>query len=133
MPRKPFEVLNPDSLTANLRKLDAAVSESTLRRAAVAGARVFLDEMRLRVPVKTGAGRDALLIAYDAEVSLPGKIASYIVTWSKKAYYLRYVEFGRSGMAADPFMRPSYEAKKTAAAQAVQQVVEESIRTANVE
>lgn len=132
MAKKPFEVANPEALTAQLRALSLAVSESTLRQAAVAGARVLLDEMKLRIPVRTGKGKDSLLIAYDKDVSVEGKIASYIVTWSKEAFYLYFVEFGRSGVAADPFMRPAFEAKKTAAAEAVRQVVDEKVRAANV-
>jgi HK97 gp10 family phage protein len=129
--KKPFEVANPGALTAQLRALDEAMGESTLRQAAVAGARVILDEMELRIPVDTGKGKKSLLIAYDKEVSVTGKIASYIVTWSKEAYYLRFVEFGRSKMAAQPFMRPAFEAKKTAAAEAVRQVIDEKLKAAN--
>lgn len=131
MARKPFEVANPDALTAQLRGLEQAMSESTLRQAAVAGARIILDEMELRIPVRTGKGKSSLLIAYDKEVSVTGQIASYIVTWSKEAYYLRFVEFGRSKMAAKPFMRPAFEAKKNAAADAVRQVIDEKLKAAN--
>lgn len=132
MARKPFEVANPDALTAQLRALDNAMGESTLRQAAVAGARVILKEMELRIPVDTGKGKESLLIAYDKEVSVTGKIASYIVTWGKDAFYLRFVEYGRSDLAADPFMRPAFEAKKTAAAEAVRQVIDEKLKAANV-
>lgn len=131
MAKTAMQMVNPDSLTAGLRDLGLAVSESTLRQAAVAGARVFLDEEKLRVPVDTGEGRDNLIIAYDAEVSLPGVIASYIVTWTKDAYYLRFVEYGTSKMAAKPFKRPAYEAKKTAAAQAVDDVLNKAIKGAS--
>lgn len=131
MAKKPFEVANPEALTAQLRALDNAMGESTLRQAAVAGARILLEEMELRVPVKSGKGKRSLLIAYDKEVSVTGKIASYIVTWSKEAFYLRFVEFGTSHSAADPFMRPAFEAKKTAAAEAVRQVIDEKLKAAN--
>jgi HK97 gp10 family phage protein len=131
MAKKPFEVANPQALTAQLRGLSLAMGESTLRQAAVAGARVILDEMELRVPVATGKAKKSLLIAYDKEVSVEGKVASYIVTWSKAAFYLRFVEYGTSRSAAKPFMRPSFEAKKTAAAEAVRQVIDEKLKAAN--
>ncbi|WP_246287574.1 HK97-gp10 family putative phage morphogenesis protein [Paraburkholderia sediminicola] len=131
MARKPFEVANPDALTAQLRALDDAMGESTLRQAAVAGARIILDEMELRIPVASGKGKTSLLIAYDKEVSVTGKIASYIVTWSKEAFYLRFVEYGTSHSAANPFMRPAFEAKKNAAAEAVRQVIDEKLKAAN--
>ncbi|MCR1769060.1 MULTISPECIES: HK97-gp10 family putative phage morphogenesis protein [Burkholderia] len=114
---------NPDTLTAGIRALSAAMTEETLRRAALAGARVFLAEEKLRVPVLSGKGRDNLIIAYDKEVSTAGVIASYIVTWSKEAFYLRFIEYGSSHAAAKPFKRPAFEAKKNAAAQAVDDVL----------
>lgn len=127
---KSFVVENPQALSDALRRLDDVASESTLRQAAVAGARVFLDEVKLRVPVRSGLGEESLLIAYDREVSVEARIASYIVTWSKKAFYLRFVEYGTSKMAAKPFLRPSYEAKKSEAARAVAAVFEEKISEA---
>ncbi|CAB3688583.1 hypothetical protein LMG24238_02993 [Paraburkholderia sediminicola] len=97
----------------------------------MAGARIILDEMELRIPVASGKGKTSLLIAYDKEVSVTGKIASYIVTWSKEAFYLRFVEYGTSHSAANPFMRPAFEAKKNAAAEAVRQVIDEKLKAAN--
>lgn len=128
MAKKAFEMANPEALTAQLNALDNAVSESTLRKGALAGARIFLAEEKLRIPRRTGKGADALIIAYDEEASVAGKIASYIVTWTKEAYYLRFVEYGRSRMAAEPFKRPAFEAKKTAAAQAVADAIDTNIK-----
>ncbi|WP_438396486.1 HK97-gp10 family putative phage morphogenesis protein [Caballeronia sp. DA-9] len=131
MAKKSMVMQNPEALTAGLRDLALAVSESTLRQAAVAGARVFLEEERIRIPVRTGKGRDSLVVAYDADVSLEGVIASYIVTWTKDAYYLRFVEFGTSKMAAKPFKRPAFEAKKSASAAAVDEVLNTAINGAS--
>ena len=114
-----FSVQNPSALTDVLDRAAIATSESTLRQAAVAGARVFLDEMKLRAPKKTGNLLDNLIISYDADGSVPGKLATYIVTFSRKAWYARLLEFGTSRMAARPFIRPSFEAKKQEAAQVV--------------
>jgi HK97 gp10 family phage protein len=140
MARKSFTIENPGGLTDKLRALDDIASESVLRQAAVAGARVILDEVKLRAPVgnQTWEGakqerypgylRDHMLIAYDKEQSLEGRIASYIVTWSKEAFYGRFVEYGTSRMAAQPFLRPGYEAKRTAAAQAVDGVIQTKVK-----
>jgi HK97 gp10 family phage protein len=125
---KAFEMANPGALTAQLDALDAAVSESTLRKAALVGANIFLAEEKIRIPRDTGEGAKSLVISYDEEKSVTGKIASYVVTWLKSAYYLRYVEYGRSGMAAKPFKRPAYEAKKKAAAQAVADAIDSEIK-----
>ncbi|MDR3386814.1 MAG: HK97 gp10 family phage protein [Rudaea sp.] len=136
---KSFVIENPEALTDALRALDNVTSESVLRQAAVAGARVYFDEMKVRVPVGIrtyerkgteiypGFLRDNILIAYDKEQSVEGRIASYIVTWSKQAFYGRFVEAGTSKMAANPFLRPSYEAKKTAAADAVDAVFQQKV------
>jgi HK97 gp10 family phage protein len=136
MARSTFTVENPEALTDGLRALDNIGSESVLRQAAVAGARVIFDEVKLRAPVgdtpyerkgtphAPGTLRDSLLIAYDKEVSVPGKLASYIVTWSKEAFYGRFIEFGTSKMSARPFLRPAYEAKRRDAASAVDAVIQ---------
>jgi len=125
---KTFQVSNPGALTEQIDALDATVSESTLRKAALAGANIFLAEEKIRVPRDTGAGERALVIAYDAEKSVPGKLASYIVTWLKDAYYLKFVEYGTSHSAARPFKRPAYEAKKQAAAKAVSDSIDSQIK-----
>lgn len=137
---KSFEVINPEGLTNALRGLDDIASESVLRQAAVAGARVIFDEVKRRVPVSArvyegkapahppGFLRDHILIAYDKDESVEGRLASYIVTWGRDAFYGRFVEFGRHGMAAQPFLRPAYEAQKTAAAEAVDEVIQKKVK-----
>lgn len=124
---KPFNIENPQALTDALNGLDVIASEPVLRQAAVAGARVIFDEVKIRVPVRSGVGYEAIVIAYDKDVSVPGRVASYLVTWVKKAWYLRLVEYGTSKMAAKPFLRPSYEAKKQDAADAVMQVIDKKV------
>jgi HK97 gp10 family phage protein len=131
MARSAFVIDNPQALTDSLRALESIASESVLRQAAVAGARVIFDEVKLRAPVGVatyerkgtthvpGTLKNSILIAYDKEVSVEGKLASYIVTWSKEAFYGRFVEFGTSKMSAQSFLRPGYEARKEDAAAAV--------------
>lgn len=159
-----YRVENLESLTGMLRTLDEAVSESTLRQAAVAGARIIHDEIKRRAPVGELEGtrrgqahwqgflRDHMLIAYDQEESVPGKLASYLITWSKEAFYGRFVElgkrnavkltertlaraireieFGSSRTPAQPFIRPAFEATKTAAARRIAEVVEKKLKEA---
>lgn len=136
MARNTVEVINGEALKGALLAAETVVSESALRQAAVAGARVFHAEVQLRAPVdngiyegKQGAHppgflRSKIIIAYDDEVSVPGRIASYLVTWSKEAFYGRFLEYGTSKMAARPFLRPAFEAKKQAAAAAVDEVIQ---------
>lgn len=137
---KPFTVENPQAMTDIFRGLDNVASESVLRQAAIAGARVIFNEVKMRAPVgdatyerkgsphAPGTLKNSIIIAYDKEVSLEGKIASYIVTWSKVGFYGRFIEFGTSKMAASPFLRPSYEAKKQDASDAVADVIQTKAR-----
>lgn len=134
--RKNFEVVNGDALRNVLRAAEEVASESVLRQAAVAGARVIHREVKLRAPVDKGIYegkqgkhppgflRDHIIIAFDDEQSVPGKLASYLVTWGKEAFYGRFLEHGTSKMAADPFLRPGFDAKKKAAAAAVAEVIQ---------
>lgn len=134
--RNNFEVENPQALRDTLLAAETVVSESVLRQAAVAGIRVIHAEVKLRAPVDKGIYegklgkhppgflREHIIIAYDDEASVPGRIASYLVTWSKEAFYGRFLEFGTSKMPAQAFLRPGYEAKKRAAAAAVDEVIQ---------
>jgi len=136
MARSTFVVENSQALTDSLRALDNIASESVLRQAAVAGARVIFDEVKLRAPVgdavyerkgsthAPGTLKNSIIVAYDKERSVDGKLASYLVTWSKDAFYGRFLEYGTSKMSARPFLRPAYEAKKQAAADAVNEVIQ---------
>jgi len=139
---KAFEVENPAALTAAIRALEDVASESALRRAAVAGARVILQDARMRVPVGEQAWerdghkhypgflRDNLLIAYDRENSVQARLATYLVTWSKDAFYGRFVEHGTSQAEARPFLRPAYDAVASIAAAAVRNTIEDRLREA---
>jgi len=134
---KAVTIENPQALTDALNALESVASESVLRRAAVAGARVILDEVKLRAPVAVfewpgskhppGFLRDSMLISYDQEVSVPGKLATYLVTWSKDAFYGRFVEFGTSKMAAQSFLRPGYMAKRDEAGRAVSESIQQQV------
>lgn len=161
---KLYRIDNLDALTGTLATLDQAMSESTLRQAAVAGARVIHDEVKRRAPVgerlthrggqphAPGFLRDHMLIAYDREESVPGKLASYLITWSKEAFYGRFVElgktntvaltkrtlaraildieFGSSRTPANPFMRPAFEATKSEAVEKMAEMIEQKLKEA---
>lgn len=132
---------NPTALTEYLDRLETVASESVLRQAAIAGARVIHAEVQLRAPVGTayerkgqqhapGTLKRSILIAYDQEESVTGRIAVYLVTWSKEAFYGRFVEYGTSHAAAEPFLRPGYDAKKSAAVEAASEVIQQKAEEA---
>lgn len=140
MPKRFVEVENPQALIDSFDAFSDDAMESILRQAAIAGAREFFFETKLRAPVDKGIYegkqgkhppgflRDHIIIAYDDEVSVPGRIASYLVTWSKEAFYGYFLEFGTSNMAAQPFLRPAFEAKKRASVRAAEAVFEAKVK-----
>ncbi|MFL9976065.1 HK97-gp10 family putative phage morphogenesis protein [Paraburkholderia graminis] len=122
-------VQNPDALTAALDNAERAAAESTLRKAAAAGATVFYREIKVRAMpyYRTGTLERSIIVTYVAEDSVEGNIATYMVTFKSAAWYARLLEYGTSKMAARPFIRPSYEAKKQDAGKAVINKIQESV------
>ncbi len=127
-------------------KLDniAKAAEQGVRPAAQAGAQVFYEEVKQRVPVSAkahstkgkkqtftpGTLRKAIYQAFADKESGDGK-ASYRISWNKShAFYGRFVEFGTSRMAAKPFLRPAYDAARAKALQAVQERMAAEVRKA---
>ena len=115
-------------------KLDALKGklEAAARPAAQAGAQVFYDEVRMRVPVGSeshgykgnpniyapGNLKAAIYQVYSKGNSVDGK-QTYQVSYNrKKAFYGRFVEFGTVNLPAKPFIRPSYDGRKPDALQA---------------
>lgn len=119
-------------IAAKLDNLTKAAEEAA-RPAAQAGAEVFYQEVKQRVPVSAkphksgkktyspGTLRKAIYQAFADKESGDGK-AMYRVSWNKThAFYGRFVEFGTSKMAAKPFLRPAYDAARAKAVKAVQE------------
>ncbi|MFP3798708.1 HK97-gp10 family putative phage morphogenesis protein [Paraburkholderia bannensis] len=141
---KLIEVSNPDGFSDMLRKMEGALGESAIRKAGAAAATVVLKEAQRRVPIGPGAhhqgseqfpvghGRDSLLVTFLPEKSVNGRQATYAVTWSASAYYLRFVEYGTSKMAAQPFFRPSIDATRLAQYYAVAQELDKAIAEAKI-
>ncbi|WP_254228342.1 HK97-gp10 family putative phage morphogenesis protein [Burkholderia gladioli] len=141
---KLVEVSNPDGFPELLRKMEGALGESAIRKAGAAAATVVLKEAQRRVPVGPGAhhqgseqfpvghGRDSLLVAFLPEKSVNGRQSTYMVTWAASAYYLLYLEYGRSGMAARPFFRAAIDATKNAQDYAVIEELDKAIAEAKL-
>ena len=128
-------------IAAKLDNITAAAEKAT-RPAAQAGAQVFYDEVKQRVPVSAkphksgkktynpGTLRKAIYQAFADKESGDGK-AMYRVSWNKThAFYGRFVEFGTSKMAAKPFIRPAYDAARARALQAVQERMAAEVKKA---
>lgn len=125
-------------------KLDniTKAAEQGVRPAAQAGAQVFYEEVKQRVPVSAkahksgkktynpGTLRKAIYQAFADKESGDGR-AMYRISFNKThAFYGRFVEFGTSKMAAKPFIRPAYDAARAKALQAVQERMAEEVNKA---
>lgn len=125
-------------INARLDRVTKAARKST-RKAAQAGAQVYHDELKARVPVSAqphksgkktynpGTLRRAIYQAYVEDESNEGQ-ATYRVSWNKShAFYGKFLEYGTSKMAAKPFLRPGYDAAHQRAVTAVQSVMRSAV------
>lgn len=120
-----------DSLLAKIDGITPMVDAAT-RPAAQAGAQVFYDEVRQRVPLSAkphstkgkkqtytpGNLRKAVYQAFVTDGD--SEKVTYRISWNKsQAFYGRFLEFGTSKMPAKPFLRPAYDAARDRAVAAV--------------
>lgn len=127
--------LNGD-FEAALNRLAAAVGESALRSAGVAGAAVFRDEVQALAPVATGFLKSQVIMAHADDKSQGNQRQTYVVRVRRgsqtygntrlnrrknrigksfevtDAFYWKFLEYGTSKMAAKPFIRPAWEARR---------------------
>lgn len=116
-------------LAAAMRQLPERVAKNALRAAVNAGASEIRKEARARVPVDSGLTKKSIHQRQIREKSSASRQVVYVGVRSggrnkdgtKRAapWYWRFVEYGTSKMAARPFMRPAFEAKKLAAVKAI--------------
>ena len=116
------------------RELDALVESAKegVRPAAQAGAQVFYDEMRLRVPVsgrkhkargkwyEPGNLQRAIYQAFADSESTEGRAVYRISVNKEKAFYWHMVEFGTPHAAAQPYIRPTFDAAEGRALKAAE-------------
>jgi HK97 gp10 family phage protein len=119
------------ALGAQLDNITKAAQAAT-RPVAQAGAQVFHDEVRARVPMSAkphksgkkvytpGNLRRAIYQAYMQDES-NAEASYYRVSWNKaNAFYGNFLEHGTAKMAAQPFIRPGYDAARNKAVAAMQ-------------
>lgn len=153
-------ISNPDGFAELLAKMSDTASESTLRQAAVAGARVIQAEVSFRAPIGTrthtrsgkqyppGTLKKNVLIFHDeGQSSVVAEHQVYGVVIGRDAFYGRIVEaghelsgaiaelakkteFGTSQVPAHPFFRPAVDAKSREALAAMVAVMERKLKEA---
>lgn len=137
------EIQGLQELQAKLLELPKRVAKNAMRQAANAAAGVIRNEIKLRAPVYSGpvsAGhpppgtlKRAIVSKYIREMSNDFEAVFKVTVrkgkrftkqgkkenLSQDAYYAMWVELGTAKMAARPFFRPGYEAKKQEALDAL--------------
>lgn len=135
-------------LRAALLELPKGIARNTLRGAVAAGAAVVRVEAKNRAPQYTGSVAEGhpppgtlKKAVYQKQIReksndqqqtffvgvRQGKHSRQTKKGLIDAFYGRFIEFGTSKMAAKPFMRPAFEAKKEAAVQAIKAYLEKRI------
>lgn len=130
--------LDLSGITAQLNQLTKK-AEQAVRPVAQAGAQVLYEEIRARVPMSAkphksgkklytpGNLRRAIYQAYAQDES-GADSAYYRISWNKaNAFYGQFLEFGTAKMAAQPFLRPGYDAARSRAIKAMQDKAAELI------
>lgn len=139
-------------LAAALRELPARVARNGLRAAVNAGAGVVKKQAIAGAPVDTGALRANFYQKQIREQSGPMQqtfyvgvrkgVAKYANTKANKrvgiagttykdagsTFYWRFLEFGTSKMAPQPFLRPAFETQKENAVKAIGEKLDERIQ-----
>lgn len=131
-------------LAESLKKLGPRLAKNGLRAATSAGAVLIRNEARNLAPVDTGEMKKDIQIKREREVRGGELItASYSVFTrggkksrlsgrardiDKDSFYWKFQEFGTAKMAAQPFMRPAFEAKKEEAVTAIGEKLDERIQ-----
>ena len=133
-------------LSAALRSLGPKVARNGLRRAVSAGAAVIRDDARSRARVATGEMKRDIMIKRERDVkggdTFGAKYSVFVRSGKKSrlagkgrdvqkdSFYWKFQEFGTSKMAARPFLRPAFAAKREAAVEAIGKVLGEAIENA---
>jgi len=134
-----------------LQQLGPRVARKHLRRSVIAAGRLVRDDAKGRAPQYHGSVakghpppgtlKRAIAAARSNSNSGPGKevvniyVRQFGGTGSKgvkaysklDAYYWRWVEFGTSKMAAQPFLRPAFDTNKERCVDTIKQVLTDGI------
>lgn len=129
-----------------LERLSPDLAKKAMGKALAAGGRVLATEIQLKAPKRTG--ELALSVLAKGKTSEHGGYIRVGIRYRKKraatsrrpgkvpstedpGIYSRFLEYGTRNMAARPFVRPSYDAKKDEATQAFVDTLKEWIEKAD--
>lgn len=133
-----------DKLAKDLKKLGPRLAKNGLRGATSAGAAIIRNDARARAPVDTGELKKDIQMKRERDTQGGELIrANYSVytrsgkksrlsgkarNVDKDSFYWKFQEFGTAKMAAQPYMRPAFEANKDAAIDRIGEKLDEHIQ-----
>jgi HK97 gp10 family phage protein len=103
-------VVGGRDIAVALKALPSRTAKNVLSGMVRAGGRPIRDEARARVRRKTGLGAKSIVVRNARSKTRTS--ARAIVTVLKRAFYLRFLEFGTRHAPAFPFLRPAAETKQ---------------------
>jgi len=127
-----------------LKQLEPKIQKKVIRKSMRDGMKLVATEVKGQVPIETGLTKSNVLTravkkkkrgSIEIEVRIAGGNTGLVKTYGgdKRAFYPAIVEYGRQGVAPNPFMRRSFAAKGEAARQVtIQSIltgVEEAVRS----
>lgn len=101
--------------------------KGTFKEAAFKAATVLYDEMHVRVPVGETGNLKASLYRYRLKDTPDSEAAFAVGVNVRKAPHWHFLELGTRRQAARPFIRPTYDAKISQAAQAAIRSIKERL------
>jgi HK97 gp10 family phage protein len=114
-----------EELTKALRSIGDRATGLTLKKAAEAGATIIAEEAKRLAPRDSGDLAEGI----HAE---PGRLqqgrAQFNIGFGAKQWYGQFVELGTEKMAAQPFLRPAFDAKAEEATNAVAAVLRDLLK-----
>ncbi len=149
--RETFKIEGLSELGKALRELPVRVARNGLRVSVYAGAKVVRDEARARAPKAAqslgpnqpppGTLKRSVIMKHIPELSTLTRQTFFVTVrhgkkyrkqgkkgnLSQDAWYWRFVEFGTRKMSARPFLRPTLEAKRREAVQAIKERLQQRV------
>lgn len=96
-----------------LLQLKTATAKNTTRRAGKQALQTVIDEAKRRVPVDDGDLRDGLTVSTKASRGTRKRSDIEVYAGASGVNYASIVEFGSEDTAAQPFLRPAWDLRKT--------------------
>lgn len=108
--------MNITTKVEGLKELDRALNAlplrargSVLRSALNKAADPIVKDARSMAPVRTGLGKKSIRKKASTPRGSNGFLATVLVGFLQRAFYLRFIELGTSKIVARPFLRPAFD------------------------